>query len=294
MRAAPALALAAIALVAAGCASDDPEPSSAAERPRSEETGAPADSSSEESSSESPAESVTVPAYFVGDTPQGPRLFREFQKVEATDPLDAAAALVTSGNALDPDYRTLFPAGAVDDVSRDGGVFVVEMADGSWATRAPGMSAADAKLAVQQLVHTLQGVAQTRDPVTFRVGGQPSTIFGIDSADGIGNAKPLTVLGLVNVTAPEQGSSADGSLTASGVASSFEATVPWQIRQGDDVVQDGFATAEGWIDKLYPWETQIDISGLAPGEYTFVAMTDDPSGGEGGGPTEDSKTFTVG
>jgi hypothetical protein len=35
------------------------------------------------------------------------------------------------------------------------------------------------------------------------------------------------------------------------------------------------------------------VSGLAPGTYSFVAMTDDPSGGEGGGPTEDSKTFTV-
>ena len=47
------------------------------------------------------------------------------------------------------------------------------------------------------------------------------------------------------------------------------------------------------MDKLYPWETEVDVSGLAPGTYTFVAMTDDPSGGEGGGPTEDSKTIIV-
>jgi hypothetical protein len=47
------------------------------------------------------------------------------------------------------------------------------------------------------------------------------------------------------------------------------------------------------MDRLYPWETEIDISGLAPDQYTFVAITDDPSGGEGGGPTEDSKDFTV-
>ncbi len=35
------------------------------------------------------------------------------------------------------------------------------------------------------------------------------------------------------------------------------------------------------MDKLYPWETEIDVSDLAPGDYTFAAMTDDPSGGEG-------------
>ena len=35
------------------------------------------------------------------------------------------------------------------------------------------------------------------------------------------------------------------------------------------------------------------MSSLAPGTYTFVAMTDDPSGGEGGGPTEDTKTIIV-
>ena len=41
-------------------------------------------------------------------------------------------------------------------------------------------------------------------------------------------------------------------------------------------------------------ELGIDISGLDAGSYTFVASTDDPSGGEGGGPTVDTKDFTVG
>ena len=56
---------------------------------------------------------------------------------------------------------------------------------------------------------------------------------------------------------------------------------------------EGFATAEGWGDKLYPWSSDVDCSGLPPGTYTFVAMTDDASGGEGGGPTQDTKTFTL-
>ena len=37
----------------------------------------------------------------------------------------------------------------------------------------------------------------------------------------------------------------------------------------------------------------IDVSDLAPGTYTFVAMTDDPSGGEGLGPFTDTRTIIV-
>ena len=72
--------------------------------------------------------------------------------------------------------------------------------------------------------------------------------------------------------------------------------MPWEIRGRPTATRcsKGFATAEGWMDKLYPWETEVDVSGLEPGDYTFVAMTDDPSGGEGGGPTEDTKTITIG
>ena len=154
------------------------------------------------------------------------------------------------------------------------------------------MSKADARLAVQQLVYTLQGVQQRRDPVVVQLGNDPVPLFGIDTSDGVRNEQ--SALGLVNVTSPEQGATVSGdTLEASGVANSFEANVVWEIRSGDTKVLDGFATADGWMDKLYPWKASIDISSLDPGDYTFVARTDDPSDGEGPGPTEDTKTFTV-
>ena len=63
------------------------------------------------------------------------------------------------------------------------------------------------------------------------------------------------------MTAPEQGATVSGTFTASGVSSSFEATTPWQIRDASGaVVLDGFSTAEGWLDKLYPWQTEVDVS----------------------------------
>ena len=70
----------------------------------------------------------------------------------------------------------------------------------------------------------------------------------------------------MNVTEPGEGESVSGTFTASGVANSFEATVPWEILDHhDEQVLEGFATAEGWGDHLYPWEAQVDVSGLATG-----------------------------
>lgn len=291
------LAASALALALVGCGEDDPEP--VADDTGSDETSdgtpseEPTESGSPTETSAPPAQTTTVPVYFVGDTPQGARLFREFRKVEADNPLEEAAALMTSGDASDGDYGTAYPGGTFDNVAYADGTLVATLSDGAWTKKIQGMTAKQAQLAVQQLVYTLQGVQQERAPVVVQLGGQPTTLFGVDTADGIDAAKELDVLGLVNVTTPEEGQAVTGTFTAEGVASSFEATVPWQIRQGDKVVKEGFSTALGWIDKLYPWTTEVDVNGLAPGEYTFVAMTDDPSGGEGGGPTEDSKTIIV-
>jgi hypothetical protein len=241
---------------------------------------------------------VTVPVYFVGDTPSGPRLFREFRRVPAGDPVGAALDLAASGDALDPDYRTLLPQGDFDatGIKAAGGTIDIALPDDSWTRLPSGTSESEALLAVQQVVYTAQGVLQSRSPVTFTdSAGNATQVFGIASEDGFPAANPIRTLGLVNITAPEQGQAVGSTFTASGVASSFEANVPWEVRDSSGtVVLHGAATAEGWMDKLYPWQATVDVSSLAPGTYTFVASTDDPSDGEGSGPTRDTKTITVG
>lgn len=293
-----ALTLSAIALGATACSEEVPDrdtapaaADTATESPSDEPTQT--DSPTDDPTAD-PAETV-VPLYFVGDTPQGPKLFREFRSVPADNPLMEATALLLAGDTLDPDYRTLWPQVEISDVQATDGVLLVQIPGDGFTQRPDGMSPRAAELAIQQLVHTLQGVQQERVPVVIKRGGSDFQLFGIGTESPFTNAKPLDVLGLVNVTTPEQGGVVSGdTLTASGVASSFEATVPWEIRRGDEVVLEGFATAEGWLDKLFPWETPIDVSGLEPGDYTFVARTDDPSGGaEGAGPHEDTKDFTL-
>lgn len=244
------------------------------------------------------ADTIAVPLYFVGVTPQGPRLFREFQQVQADSALEEAAARVVGGQSLDPDYLTLWPAGGFAGVALDqtAGRIVVTLDVGGSPDEAVQLSPREARLALQQLVYTLQGVTQTRDRVVVETAdGTPTSVFGIDTTDGIPAAKELNVLGLVNVTTPEQGAAVSGSFTAEGVASSFEASGPWELRAGDGaVVASGGYQAEAWIDGLYPFTAEVDLTGVAPGAYTFAALTDDPSGGtEGPGPTEDTKAITV-
>ena len=282
--------LAATAVALAGCGSDD---TGVDQRPASGSTqdhgrsGEPSPSGSTEPSSDE----VTVPVYFTGDTPQGTRLYREFRRVDAADPLGAALTLAAGGDALDPDYGTLLPAGTFST----SGDATIPLPDDSWTRLPDGMSETDALLAVQQLVYTAQGVLQSRDPITFTdSSGAATQVLGIASEDGFTAADPIRTLALVSITTPEEGATVSGSFTASGVSSSFEATTPWEVRDSSGkVVATGSATAEGWMDKLYPWETDVDVSGLAPGDYTFAAMTDDPSGGEGPGPMVDTKSITV-
>lgn len=297
-----ALSLSALALGAPACSQggtdSDPTPASnetkATDPDAPSETSSPTDPVTGATEGGGSADTVTVPVYFVGDTPQGPKLFREFRAVPADNPLMEVTALLIAGDALDPDYRTLWPPIEISEVQATDGVITVQIPSDGFTERPDGMTKGAAKLAVQQLVYTLQGVQQSRDPVQFERPDTTPLLFGLSTEAAYANAPVLEVSSLVNVTSPEQGSSVTGdTLSASGVASSFEANVPWEIRQGDAVVLDGSATAEGWLDKLFPWETEIDVSGLAPGDYTFVARTDDPSGGEGAGPDEDTKDFTL-
>jgi hypothetical protein len=121
-------------------------------------------------------------------------------------------------------------------------------------------------------------------------------VFGVPTAEPLANGPMLDVLSHVNLTSPEQASAVNGdALSVTGVGNSFEANVGWEVRQGDKVLKDGFATMEGWMEpKLFPFEVDVDVSDLPPGDYTLWVTTDDPTGGtEGIGAMTDDKDFTI-
>ena len=140
----PALTATVAFAALAGCGAETPETEtrpaagSASTPPASPGTpGTP----SETAATQEPApaatpsgERTTVGVYFVGDAPQGPRLFREFRSVPADNVLEEAAALLTAGDVLDPDYRTLLPRGSFASIRAP-----TASSSSSWST-APGRS----------------------------------------------------------------------------------------------------------------------------------------------------------
>jgi hypothetical protein len=266
-------------------ATDDPSASgSPSESPTPSDTGTPI-------ATESP-----VAVYYAGDGPRGTVLFREFQPGIGADPVAQAASAAVAGPAQDPDYRTLWPAGTQATASYDGDVITVDLTGAALHDRPKGMSKRDAELAVQQVVYSVQGAVQKRAPVQLLLDGQHTDmVLGEPASEPLAEAPALETLSLMSISEPSEGQVLADSFEASGANNSFEASVSYEIRDGDKVVGTGFGMAAGWgEDKLFPWQLTVDVSGLAPGTYTFVAMNDDPSGGaEGHGPDIDTRTIVV-
>ena len=235
--------------------------------------------------------------YYLGDTQLGRRLFREFRTGPGPEMTPAAAISLLQSEPDDPDYSTLWPADTFSDAHVDGDVIEVEVADpASVGNRLDGMSAADAKLSIDQVIYTVQAAVQEQLSVQFTHDGSPiAQMLGVSTSEPLARGAQLEVLALASISDPAERRVVEDSFSARGVASSFEGEVPWELRDSEGAVVDsGNAQSFGDVDRLYPWATgQIDVSDLDPGEYTFVVTTADPSGGEGPGPMVDTRTVII-
>ena len=298
-RASAAVLACGLALVAC---SDETVPASGEARepgkqsPKTPKTPPPSEPA--ESPAESPADDggTAVPIYWVGDGPAGePRLFREFHRVQGNPLTEAARLVMGGGQPDDPDYRTLWPEVEVADVGATDGVLLVQIPGDGFTERPDGMTRRDARLAMQQLVYTLQGVQQERVPILVKRGGTDFRLLGLPTDVQHEQASALETLNLVNITSPEEGATVSGdTLTVTGVANSFEASGPCRLLAGgQEVALEGYQS-DGWMeDRLFPFEVELPLDGVT-GEVVVQCETDDPSGGtEGDGPAIDTKTITV-
>ena len=149
-------------------------------------------------------------------------------------------------------------------------------------------------MCIRDSVYSVQGAAGERAGVQLLLDGERTDqVLGQPASEPLTNAVPTTTLSMMSITQPEEGVVVSGdTLGAEGVASAFEATFQWEIRQGDQVVARDFGMTEACCE-LSPWKVSVNLADLAPGTYTFVATNDDPSGGEGFAPDSDSKTFVI-
>ena len=249
-----------------------------------------------------------LPVYFVGDTPSGPRLFREFAPgtgtVDSARLLDALE-LAMRGEAQDPDYGSGWPGGGSPDGFNVVGAGFASTGDfldtiriaidseDDITARPAGLSDAEARLALQQLVYTAQAVLQERFPVEFTgVNGVPlRRLLGVDVSQPVTNEPEMQVQAPVWIITPQEGAVVGHTFTVEGRGAFFEANVSWQLLDGERVVKEGFTTAQECCT-LAPFS--FEVRDVIEGIYTLRVYDADVSGGEGsGGEQQDTKQITV-
>jgi hypothetical protein len=260
----------------------DPVSSPSSSPTPSDDPSAPDDLSSSAPATEVP--SITVPVYYVGDTPDGPRLYAELRTVAASNPFDGAIAALEQA-PLDPDYRNYWPAGAIESIhfngiGEDGGHEVV-LSDPSLRERPAGMDEATARMAVEQVIYTVQ--ARTRAPVQFMYDHNPiDQVFGVPTSEPLANGPVLDTLALVSLTTPAEGMVVDNDepLVVEGAGNSFEGNIVTRFEDpsGTQILAPQPVIA-GWMEeRLFPFRLTLDLSEVPPGYYVVTSHTDDPSG----------------
>lgn len=237
----------------------------------------------------------TMAIYYVGDTPDGPRLFREFRRLGG-DPLATAvsAAVGRTGAAgpplapLDPDYRVPWPP-MTDATARvvpfEDRIEVDLGGDVEGSLRDRGaLTSAEAGLAVEQLVRTAQGAVGERLPVRFLLYGEiTDQVLGVPTSEELAVGSDLATLAHVSLSDPSEGQQVDNDepFTVKGVGNSFEGTIVTRIQRLSGVVEvvaEQPAIAGTYQDRLFPFGVTFDLTTVPPGDYLVVSRTDDPSG----------------
>ena len=230
--------------------------------------------------SESDRGQAAVAAYFVGQTTQGPRLFREFQAISRDDaeaPLALAALrlLETDAGPTDRDYTTAWP---------DGSFLAVTVTDEQVEVRLSDRAELPAEPAAQQAVFTVQAALGRTLPVEFTTATGPVEVDG-----AVQVRKDTALLAPVNVTDPADGHSVDDLLTVRGVVSpagTAPKVVRWELRlPGTTTVVTSGAAA---VVADRSWEETKTIADVPSGTYVLVATVT-----TGGRTEQDTRTLTV-
>lgn len=269
MRAVVPLSL--LLLLLAGCTADSDPGGFASRSGAGRSTTPPASAPSPSPATAAPAATSAATTaralYWLGtEDERGPRLYREFvQRPVSGEPVRDALTAVLEGRPEDPDYRSLWTSGTtVRGVTREGTTAVVDL---SAEARTSGGGSAFAQASVQQLVHVATAADPSVQAVQLTVEGEPvQELWGaIDVSKPVRRAPAVEVLGPVWLDVQEGGVL---GRAFGGTATVFEATVSWQLRQGDRVVQEGFSTATEGPPGRGTWTGELDAP---PGDYELWA-----------------------
>ncbi len=218
-----------------------------------------------------------VSVYYVADTTNGLRLYRETHMRRTTPGVVRDAVAAMFGEApFDDDYVSPWaPGTSVLGVKIDGDVAVVDLSKEAAVTN--GGSAA-AEMAVQQLVWTVHDAATGIRAVRILIEGKaPADFWGaLALVEPVERAPSETVLGPVWLDL-SPGAELSRGQKFGGVATAFEATVSWEWLRAGKVVKEGFSTADDGAPGRGAWSATVDVP---PGDYVlraFESSADDGS-----------------
>lgn len=247
---------------------------------------------------------LALPAYFVGPFAPAAKtfgLYREFVRTAVpVSPTGAqkakaavAVAMTTQPFTSAEHYLQPWTGTSVRTVTVATSRITITLS----GPGASGLTAAQSKLAVQQLVWTAQAaVGKGAIPVKFAISTGATQLFGRYSTALTYNRPPVSrqyeVLAPIWITAPvrSQVFMAANPVVATGQSCAFEANTLWQLKKAGKVVKSGFATATSGCPTRGTWQVKLGV--LAPGSYAFRMYEVNQEGGNGVF-AETSKPFTV-
>ena len=223
---------------------------------------------------------AVLPVYYVapiGDDARMVRLYREWLTVPgvtrgADDRVRARTAVELAMTAVPPGtdgyLRTWDRVDLLDVSVTDERITITLSGPGTTA-----FPEDTERVSVQQLVWTAQAaVGRGTIPVRFELADGSDAMFGTQPVDRTYN-RPASRdlyhedLAPIWVTAPTRGQvlPAGRTVTVTGEACVFEATVSWELLRNGDVVDEGFVTASVGAPGRGTYE--IGLGSLAPGSY---------------------------
>jgi hypothetical protein len=209
--------------------------------------------------------------YYVGEANGAPRLYREFRRVPDASPAGILRTMM-SAKPLDPDYSTLWPAGSsVTSATLSGDVLTVQLNDAALRGSAGSEFACRT---LEQLVWT--ATAAERSASRVRVTGPDgSGVVAEWWGVGCGRDEPMArhtpsyeVLAPVQISSHNHGDQVSSSITLSGEATVFEATVSWSVidKATGAVLDEGFATASAGAPARGTWKAAATLTGVRAGQ----------------------------
>lgn len=238
----------------------------------------------------SPTRKQSAAIYYVGDTAQGLRLYREFRSITVNSGnsvgLESLRYLVAQGShAADSDYTNLWGNGSViNSVKVVGSKAVVDLSISHLNVGSEGEMRA-----IDQLVWTLTANDKAVKSVRFTSNGKSLESFAghVDATGSFSREPAYDVLAPIWVSTPRTVQT--NPVTISGTACTFEAVVAYELTKAGTIVKQGSVTAEQACPERSAWK--VELGTLAAGTYTFTAI--DYSAKDGSITQKDSKKFTI-